>query len=97
MKRKKPRQMDEAFIPLSKMIEGVTDISGEIYTDDQSIHSYIYAFDVSTPIELDVFKDENGKLQIGSVPPIYRVPTTFRPLYHSISLNMKKINDPDGN
>ena len=89
--------MDEAFIPLSKMIEGVTDINGEIYTDDQSIHSYIYAFDVSTPIELDVFKDENGKLQIGSVPPIYRVPTTFRPLYHNISSNLEKIKKPDGN
>jgi hypothetical protein len=88
--------MDEAFIPLSKMIESITDIEGEIYTDDQGIHSYIYAFDVSTPIELDVFKDEHGKLQIGSVPPIYRVPTTFRPLYHSISLNMKKTNDTDG-
>ncbi|HLO60193.1 MAG TPA: hypothetical protein VK179_15695 [Bacteroidales bacterium] len=89
--------MDEAFIPLSKMIESIIDINGEIYTDDQGIHSYIYAFDVSTPIELDVFTDENGKIRIGSVPPIYRVPTTFRPLYHSISLNMKKINDTDGN
>ncbi len=89
--------MDEAFIPLHKMIESITDIDGEIYTDDQGIHSYIYAFDVGTPIELDVFRDEKGKLQIGSVPPIYRVPTTFRPLYHNISLNMKKTNDPDGN
>jgi hypothetical protein len=84
--------MDEAFIPLSKMIEGLTDIQGEIYTNDESIHSYIYAFDVGTPIELDVIRNEDGTLRIGSIPPLYRVPTSFRPVYHSISLKAEKIN-----
>jgi len=82
--------MDEVFIPLSKMIESLTDIQGEIYTNDKGIHSYIYEFDVGTPIELDVFRDEDGTLRIGSVPPLYRVPTSFRPVFHSILLKAEK-------
>jgi hypothetical protein len=32
-----------------------------------------------------VFRDEDGKLRIGSTPPIYYVDTSFRPSYHRIS------------
>jgi hypothetical protein len=35
-------------------------------------------------VELDIVKDEYGKIKIGIVPPLYRVETTFEPSYHSI-------------
>ncbi len=85
--------MDEAFLPFSEMIQKMVDIDGELYTDDRSIHSYVYEFEVNTPIEIDVIVDEFGKVKLGIIPPLYRVETSFRPSYHSITFNAEKITE----
>ena len=84
--------MDEAFMSFSETLEKLLSIEGEIFDDGNGIHSYIYAFDVGTPVELDVVRDENGQLKLGTVPPLYRVQTTFRPSYHNISFTAEKLN-----
>lgn len=76
--------MDDFFLPFSKIVEKMTDIEGEIRDDGNGIRSHIYEFEIDSPIELDVFTDEDGSLQIGTVPPLYYVNTTFRPSYHRI-------------
>lgn len=76
--------MDEAFLPFSAMIEKIATFEGSIFDEEKGIHSYIQRFEIDTPVELDVFKDEQGNIQIGIVPPLYRVETTFEPSYHSI-------------
>jgi len=88
--------MDEVFLPFSEIIEKLLSIEGEIYDDNNGIHSYIYEFEVGTPVELDVLRDENGQLKLGSIPPLYRVETSFRPSYHSITFKAEKINHQDG-
>jgi hypothetical protein len=82
--------MDEAFLPFNEMIDKMVAIEGEFYTDDKGIHSYIYEFEVMTPIELDILTDENGKVTVGIIPPLYRVETTFRPSFHSITFTAIK-------
>ena len=88
--------MDESFLPFSQILEKLVSIEGEIYDDENGIHSYIYEFDVGTPVELEIIRDENGQLQIGTVPPLYRVSTSFRPSYHAITFKAKKITVDDG-
>lgn len=88
--------MDESFLPFNEIIEKFLSIEGEIYDDNNGIHSYIYEFEVGTPVELDVLRDENGQLKLGSIPPLYRVETSFRPSYHSITFKAEKINYKDG-
>jgi len=88
--------MDESFLPFNEIIEKLLSIEGEIYDDNNGIHSYIYEFEVGTPVELDVLRDENGQLKLGSIPPLYRVETSFRPSYHSITFKAEKINYKDG-
>jgi hypothetical protein len=75
--------MDEAFIPLHEMILGMA-ARGDIRADDHGIHMYIDRFSVESPIELDLSVHDDGSIGIGSVPPLYRVSTTFRPSYHQI-------------
>ncbi len=89
--------MDQAFIPLQKMIDGMTAFRGEIRDDDAGVHSYIYECGIDSPVELDVFRDENGVLRIGSVPPLYRVETTFLPVFHRVSFTAALVPDRDGN
>jgi len=84
--------MDEAFFPFHEIIQRLSAIEGEIYDDKNGVHSYIYQFEISTPVELDVIRDENGQLEIGLIPPMYRVSTSFRPSYHNITFKAEKIN-----
>lgn len=82
--------MDEAFLPFSDIIEKLSDIDGEIYDDHNGIHSYINEFDIESPVELDIFLNDEGKVQIGIVPPLYRVNTSFRPSYHRLQFSAEK-------
>lgn len=82
--------MDEAFLPLNKLIEKLTSINGEIRNDDLGIDSFIYEFEIDTPVELDIIKDSSGKLQIGTVPPLYSVNTSYLPSFHRIKFTAEK-------
>jgi hypothetical protein len=82
--------MDEAFLPFSEIIEKMSAIEGDLYNDEAGVHSYIYEFDVDTPVELSIVVNEEGKVQIGIVPPLYRVETSFRPSFHRIQFSAEK-------
>lgn len=76
--------MDEAFLPFSAMLEKVASFEGFLFDEEKGIHSYIQRLEIDTPVELDVVTDANGNVQIGIIPPLYRVDTTFEPSYHTI-------------
>ncbi|MHB8689637.1 MAG: hypothetical protein ACYDHH_00185 [Solirubrobacteraceae bacterium] len=75
--------MDEAFVPLHEMIVGMA-ATGDIRSERAGIHMYIHRFSVESPIELDLSRDASGSLRLGTVPPLYRVTTSYRPSYHQI-------------
>lgn len=75
--------MDEAFAPLHRIINGLCP-TAEIRDDDLGMHSYITRVDVEAPVELDITRDAEGLLRIGSTPPIYYVDTSLRPSFHSL-------------
>ena len=82
--------IDEAFLPFNKMVEEMIDVNAEFYTADKGIHSYVYWLEITTPVELDIIVDDNGKVTLGLIPPLYRVETSFRPSYHSITFSADK-------
>lgn len=88
--------MDESFLPFNKILEKLISIDGEVYDDGNGIHSYIYEFEVGMPIEMEVMRNEKEELQIGSIPPLYRVSTSFRPSYHAIRFKAEKMKRTDG-
>jgi hypothetical protein len=81
--------MDSAFISFGQIIEKVLDIKGNINDEDNGIHFYIDEIEIGTPVELDIVVDENGKVTIWAIPPLYRVDSSFRPSYHNITLKAK--------
>jgi hypothetical protein len=88
--------IDEAFLPFGDLVDKILDIPGANITDDENgIQSYIYEIEIGTPVELDISVDENGKVRIGSVPPLYRVNSSFRPSYHSITIKAEKYTPPE--
>ena len=76
--------IDDQFLPLHRMIAEMASFPPEIVDQEAGVRSYIHLFEIETPIELDVFRDDEGNLRVGSAPPLYRVDTTFRPWFHNI-------------
>jgi len=48
-------------------------------------------------VELNVFRDEDGTLRIGTTPPLYYVDTSLRPSYHRLKFMAQLTEDVDGN
>jgi hypothetical protein len=75
--------MDEAFIPLREMVSGMA-AAGDIRSDEHGIHMYVERLEIESPIELDLTVRPDGSVEIGSVPPLYRVDTSVLPSFHKI-------------
>ncbi len=76
--------IDEAFMPFREIIERMLAFEGEFVDEEAGVHSYIYEYEIDSPVELDVARDEDGTLQIGSTPPLYYVDTSIRPSFHRL-------------
>jgi hypothetical protein len=76
--------IDEAFMPFQQILENMLAFGGEIVDDEAGIRSYIYECEIDSPVELDVRRDEQGNVRIGSTPPLYHVDTSFQPSYHRL-------------
>ena len=75
--------MDEAFVPLHRIIAGL-EPAGDIRDDDAGVRSYIHRIEIESPVELDVTREDDGRLQIGTTPPLYYVATSLQPSYHRL-------------
>ena len=88
--------IDEAFMPFEQIVARMLSFNGEIVDEEAGVRSYIYRCEVESPVEFDVFRDEDGTLQIGSTPPLYYVDTSFRPSYHKVRIKAELSEDTDG-
>jgi hypothetical protein len=75
--------MDEAFVPLHRIV-GALHPAAEVRDDAAGVRTYIHRFEIEAPVELDVTRDADGRLGIGSTPPLYYVDTSLRPAYHRL-------------
>jgi hypothetical protein len=75
--------MDEAFVPLHRLVTGLT-AAGDVRSEDAGVHMYIRRYEIESPVELDVTVGADGRMQLGSAPPLYRVDTSLRPSYHQL-------------
>jgi hypothetical protein len=88
--------IDEAFMPFQEILSRMLDFGGELVDEEAGVHSYIYACEIESPVELDIVRDEQGELHIGSTPPIYYVDTTFRPSFHRLKFTAERTENIDG-
>ena len=82
--------MDEAFLPFSQILEKMLSFNGELIDEQEGIHFHIYACEIESPVELDIYQDEQGEVHIGSTPPLYYVDTSFRPSFHKLKFTAER-------
>ncbi len=88
--------MDEVFQPLHSVLRNLAAVDQGIYDPESGISTYISEITIETPIELDISWDESGNMQLGTIPPLYRIETTYQPSYHNIKFNVCQ-NSENGN
>jgi hypothetical protein len=88
--------MDEAFMPLHRLVESLAPTGADFVDEEMGVHTYVTAFEIESPVELDVVMDAEGVLRIGSTPPLYYVDTSIRPSFHRLRFTAQRREDPDG-
>ena len=88
--------IDEAFLSFETMMEKMLSLSDPISNERVGVRSHIYEFEISSPVELDVSLDEHGNLKIGTVPPLYRVDTSYLPSFHQLRFRAEISRGPHG-
>jgi hypothetical protein len=88
--------LDEAFMPFQQIIERMLDFGGDLVDEEAGVHSYIYECEIDSPVELNVVRDEEGALRIGTTPPLYYVDTSIRPSFHRLRFTAHISQDSDG-
>jgi hypothetical protein len=76
--------MDEAFMPFSSIIARMMAFGGGHTDEEAGVRSYITACEIESPVELDITRDAEGRLQIGTTPPIYCLMTSVVPSFHRL-------------
>lgn len=88
--------MDEAFLPFSALIARAQALPDELVDDAAGVRSHVTQCRVEMPIELDITRDHDGHLQIGSIPPLYRTETSFLPSFHRMTVTICLEEDVHG-
>ncbi len=84
--------MDEAFIPLHRLVTELLPVLPDLVDEEAGTRSYVTAYEVSTPVELDISSRDGDVLPsaddpvvaIGSVPPLYHLETSLFPVLHQL-------------
>jgi hypothetical protein len=88
--------IDEAFLPFAAIVEKLISFRNEIVDEAAGVRSYVQTYEIELPVEFGVSRAADGRLEIGSTPPLYYVDTSFRPSFHRLTLKAELDGEPHG-
>ena len=83
-------------MPFRQVLEAMLGIRPSIVDADAGVRTRLTVIEIETPVELDVTRDGEGRLRIGSTPPLYGLRTTVAPSYHRLRFTARASEDGDG-
>ena len=83
-------------MPLREVLEAMLGIRPAIVDADAGVRTRLTVIEIETPVELEVARDGEGRLCIGSTPPLYCLRTTVAPSYHRLRFTAHVSEDGDG-
>lgn len=88
--------IDEAFMPFREIVERLLAFEHEYLDEEAGVCTYIYECEIESPVELDVARDADGTLHVGSTPPLYYVNTSFLPSFHKLRFTAEINRESNG-
>lgn len=83
-------QFDESFIPFSEVVEELGDIEGRLLESIgmENVQMDIEKVNLGLPLQLEILVHDSGQINLGGVPPLHYVETSFTPIFHQIKLTL---------
>ena len=76
--------IDESMMSLSDMVEDLV----EPFEPEQDEHRFLsmslQSIHLDMPVQLQVSVFDGGKVKLGITPPLYKIETSFQPVFHQI-------------
>lgn len=79
-------KIDEAMLPFHQHIEDMLEIDGEALDEEKGIKMQIEEVGIESPVQLEIVIDDDGKIVVGSSPPLYYLSTGIMPVFHKLTL-----------
>jgi hypothetical protein len=79
-------KIDEALLPFNEHIHDMLSIEGEAYDEEKGIRMQINEVGIESPLQLDIIVDDDGKVTLGSSPPLYYFETGVMPVFHRLTI-----------
>ena len=81
--------LDEAFLPWADFIEASSDVEGAVADPGKGVAMTVERAEINMPVELDIVVDDDGRVEIGAIPPLYYVETSVMPVFHQVTLTLE--------
>ena len=85
--------MDAAFKPFHDMIVELVDQPPVVGDAAYGQRVIMTAIEIETPVELDLTRDPESGLRLGSTPPLYPLLTTVPPCFHRMRVRASLASD----
>jgi hypothetical protein len=82
--------IDEAMMSPSELIGMFTEPVEEIIDEEEGVSMHIDGIEMDLPVQLMVAMDNDGTVQIGITPPLYKLETSFTPVMHQLRFRFEK-------
>jgi hypothetical protein len=76
--------VDEAMMGLSQMVEELIEPFDVLKDEDGELQTSLVGIHIDMPVQIETMTDENGKVAFGITPPIYKLETSFNPVFHQL-------------
>lgn len=80
--------IDEAMLEIGDFVSQMSDIDGYLTSEEAEFALEMEKVDLDMPLQLDIRVAEDGRVNIGSSPPLYYVETTIMPVFHQIQISI---------
>lgn len=77
-------------MPFQEMINTLVEPVEDIMDEEIGVNMYVSSIALDMPVQLDVVVDENGQVTLGATPPLYKVETSFEPVFHQLRFTFEE-------
>lgn len=81
--------IDEAMLEMGDFLSRMADVDGYLVDAEMLSSLRMEKLNMSMPVQLDLHVREDGSVLLGGSPPLYYAETTFLPVFHQLTINIK--------
>jgi hypothetical protein len=83
--------MDESMMSVKEMVSFFFESFEEMTDEQEGVVMGVERITLDMPVQLEVVLNNDGSVNLGTTPPLYRIDTSFNPIFHQLKFTMERI------